>query len=80
MRTDNKALRAEQAKLFTKRDILRSAAKYFAGDELVSRFQFVSDHRDTFEVKWLVRGRRDRAFVVLRVAGRSRPAGRQGRC
>ena len=23
------------------------------GDELVSRFQFVADHRDTFEVKWL---------------------------
>ncbi len=23
------------------------------GDELVSRFQFVADHRDAFEVKWL---------------------------
>lgn len=32
LRTENKALRAEQAKLATERDILRSAAKYFAGE------------------------------------------------
>jgi transposase len=32
LRAENKALRAEQAKLGTERDILRSAAKYFAGE------------------------------------------------
>ncbi|MEV0291919.1 IS3 family transposase [Kribbella sp. NPDC050820] len=48
------ALRAEKTKLTTEREILRSAAKYFGrGDELVSRFQFVADHRATFEVKRL---------------------------
>jgi transposase-like protein len=47
-------LEAEKVKLSTEREILRSAAKYFAGeDELVSRFEFVADHRDTFEVKQL---------------------------
>ncbi|MFF9128441.1 IS3 family transposase [Streptomyces sp. NPDC014889] len=48
-------LEASERKLATERDILRKAAKYFGrGDELVmSRFQFVDDHRDTFEVKQL---------------------------
>ncbi|WP_369779997.1 IS3 family transposase [Streptomyces sp. R33] len=48
-------LEANERKLATERDILRKAAKYFAGgDELVrSRFQFVDDHRDAFEVKQL---------------------------
>ncbi|MDD1064211.1 IS3 family transposase [Streptomyces cocklensis] len=47
-------LEASERKLATERDILREAAKYFAGgDELVSRFQFVHDHRDTYEVKRL---------------------------
>jgi transposase len=32
LRAENKALRAEQAKLPTERDILRSAARYFAGE------------------------------------------------
>ena len=32
LRAENKALRAEQTKLATERDILRSAAKYFAGE------------------------------------------------
>jgi transposase len=32
LRAENRALRAEQAKLGTERDILRSAAKYFAGE------------------------------------------------
>jgi transposase len=32
LRAENKALRAGQAKLSTERDILRSAAKYFAGE------------------------------------------------
>ncbi|RII40861.1 IS3 family transposase [Galactobacter valiniphilus] len=48
------AAKAEQVKLETERDILRQAAKYFAsGDELVSRFQFVEDHRDAYGVKRL---------------------------
>ncbi|MFF2852092.1 IS3 family transposase [Streptomyces sp. NPDC058001] len=48
-------LEASERKLATERDILRKAARYFAGgDELViSRFQFVDDHRDTYEVKRL---------------------------
>ncbi|MBU8827777.1 transposase [Mycolicibacterium goodii] len=32
LRAENTALRAEQTKLATERDILRSAAKYFAGE------------------------------------------------
>ncbi|MFD4955813.1 IS3 family transposase [Streptomyces sp. NPDC058451] len=47
-------LEASERKLATERDILRKAAKYFAGgDELVSRFKFVEDHRDAFGVKRL---------------------------
>ncbi|WP_326771418.1 IS3 family transposase [Streptomyces sp. NBC_01445] len=47
-------LEASERKLATERDILRKAAKYFRRDELVrSRFQFVDDHRDTYEVKRL---------------------------
>ncbi|WP_420857083.1 IS3 family transposase [Streptomyces chilikensis] len=47
-------LEASERKPATERDILRKAAKYFRGDELViSRFQFVDDHRDAFEVKRL---------------------------
>ncbi|MDO1481832.1 MULTISPECIES: IS3 family transposase [Rhodococcus] len=53
---ENKQLRAQIRKLETEREILRRAAKYFGGrDELVSRFQFVDDHRDTVSVKWLCR-------------------------
>ena len=32
LRAENKALRAEQTKLNTEREILRKAAKYFAGE------------------------------------------------
>ncbi|MGJ6127197.1 IS3 family transposase [Mycolicibacterium sp. Y3] len=47
-------LRADKTRLSIERDILLSAAKYFGrGDELVSRFQFVADHLDTYPVKWL---------------------------
>ncbi|MEV7776647.1 IS3 family transposase [Kitasatospora sp. NPDC086791] len=47
-------LEASERKLTAERDILRKAAKYFAGgDALVSRFQFVDDHRDAFGVKRL---------------------------
>ncbi|MFG2526037.1 IS3 family transposase [Streptomyces sp. NPDC048527] len=47
-------LEASERKLATERDILRKAAKHFRRDELVrSRFQFVDDHRSTYEVKRL---------------------------
>ncbi|MFE5375815.1 IS3 family transposase [Streptomyces mirabilis] len=48
-------LEASERKLATERDILRKAAKYpRRRDELVrSRFQFVDDHRNTYEVKRL---------------------------
>ncbi|WSS99363.1 IS3 family transposase [Streptomyces phaeochromogenes] len=47
-------LEASERKLATERDILRKAAKYFRRDELViSRFQFVDDHRHTYGVKRL---------------------------
>ncbi|MFJ8313296.1 MULTISPECIES: IS3 family transposase [unclassified Streptomyces] len=54
LEAENEALRRENAELKTERDILRRAAKYFAGgDALVNRFQFVADHRDAFGVKRL---------------------------
>ncbi|MCT1736003.1 IS3 family transposase, partial [Kocuria marina] len=54
LEAENAALRTEQAKLAEERDILRQAAKYFAGgDELVNRFQFVEDHKDAWSVKRL---------------------------
>ncbi|MDO8384376.1 MULTISPECIES: IS3 family transposase [Microbacterium] len=47
-------LEVEQVKLVTEREILRQAAKYFAGgDELVNRFQFVEDLSATYPVKRL---------------------------
>ncbi|MFD3621752.1 IS3 family transposase [Streptomyces sp. NPDC058676] len=53
---ENKQLRARIRELETEREILRRAAKYFAGgDQLVSRFQFVEDHRGAFGVKRLCR-------------------------
>nr|WP_157570734.1 IS3 family transposase [Microtetraspora malaysiensis] len=53
---ENKQLKARIRELEMERDILRRAAKYFGGrDELVSRFQFVADHRDAFGVKRLCR-------------------------
>lgn len=54
LRAENKALRATEARLSTERNILRSAAKYFAGETRAVRcFQFVADHVHTFEVKCL---------------------------
>nr|WP_115329583.1 IS3 family transposase [Tsukamurella paurometabola] len=54
LEAENGVLRVEQAKLAEERDILRQAAKYFAGgDELVNRFQFVEDHKDAYGVKRL---------------------------
>ncbi|MGP3935307.1 IS3 family transposase [Nonomuraea sp. KM88] len=53
---ENKQLKARIRELELERDILRRAAKYFAGrDELVSRFAFVDDHRSAFGVKRLCR-------------------------
>ena len=54
LRAENKVLRANEARLSTERDILAVGGQVLRrGDELVSRFQFVADHSDTFEVKWL---------------------------
>jgi transposase InsO family protein/transposase-like protein len=46
-------LEASERTLATERDILRGGEVFRRGDELVTRFQFVADHRDTFEVKRL---------------------------
>ena len=54
LRAEVGQLRAEKTRLATERDILAVGGQVFRrGDELVSRFQFVADHRDAFEVKWL---------------------------
>ncbi|MGW0204188.1 IS3 family transposase [Nonomuraea sp. NPDC003201] len=53
---ENKQLKARIRELELERDILRKAAKPFRGrDELVSRFQFVEDHKALFGVKRLCR-------------------------
>ncbi|MEV6161483.1 IS3 family transposase [Streptomyces sp. NPDC052052] len=73
-------LEANERKLATERDILRKAAKYFGrGDELViSRFQFVDDHRDAFEVKRLCEVLDlNRSSYYKRLAGRDARQARQ---
>ncbi|MEW9556550.1 IS3 family transposase [Nonomuraea sp. NPDC050783] len=53
---ENKQLKARIRELELERDILRRAAKPFRRrDELVSRFEFVDDHRSAFGVKRLCR-------------------------
>ncbi|MGW2573104.1 IS3 family transposase [Streptomyces sp. NPDC001537] len=75
-------LEASERKLATERDILRKAAKYFAGgDELViSRFQFVDDHRATYEVKRLCEVLElNRSSYYKWLSGRQARAARQHR-
>ncbi|MFD0035999.1 IS3 family transposase [Streptomyces sp. NPDC127172] len=50
-----RATRKENATLATERDILRKATKFFAfrDDLVISRYQFIEDHRETHEVKRL---------------------------
>ncbi|MGW0087144.1 IS3 family transposase [Streptomyces sp. NPDC003393] len=72
-------LEASERKPATERDILRKAATYFAGgDKLVSRFQFVADHRDAYGVKRLceVLGL-NRSSYYKWLAGRKARASRQ---
>ncbi|MFF3157957.1 IS3 family transposase [Streptomyces sp. NPDC057910] len=54
LENDLRTARKEITTLSTERDILRKATKYFAsGDELVSRFQFVEDHCETYPIRRL---------------------------
>ncbi|WP_409473460.1 IS3 family transposase [Streptomyces sp. HC307] len=72
LRRELAAVRKENQKLATERDILRKATKFFAqGDDLVNRFQFIEDHHRAWGVK--------RLCAVLEVARSSFYKWRAGR-